>query len=430
MSSKSAKSSAIHPLTNQRPRQASKSVRLLLLMLSGAALGAGGAQAYTAPSTNQVVVLGNHFLKDGVPWVSKGFNFQGLLCPDQNLTTCESGMITSAQIMDAQGVNEFTAAQSWGADTARFLVSQAALDPDSAYYQSWYLPYITGWIRTARSMGFVVVISMQWEPGSLETGWQQQLSYPSHPTSNAKTEYSSTVRAWQQVAPLFATDNGVMFEAFNEVGTTYSSTVSWAKAWSTWATNFQYVIQEIRSVGANNVILLQGLQTGHTFQNMPSPNGLIDPSNPTDPQFAYTVHPYEIVSTNKYTVASLTPTDFATNFGTLSLTAPVMISEVSGTWANACEDGGPGVPATQAYMNGSQGIMNYAKSMGIGISGAWGFDSYGTMVANLTGTTSTWVPLDFSTFNGCYGVDSPVNAAGPGYDFQQYYLTGVIPTVK
>ena len=32
---------------------------------------------YHAPANNQVTVRGNQFLKDGVPWISKGFTFSG-----------------------------------------------------------------------------------------------------------------------------------------------------------------------------------------------------------------------------------------------------------------------------------------------------------------------------------------------------------------
>ena len=88
------------------------------------------------PSNNQITVQGDHFLKDGVAWLSEGCTSAGMLCPDQTLTTFQSGMIAVSQITTAQFGNEMAASQSWGADTARFLVSQAALGPDSAYHRS------------------------------------------------------------------------------------------------------------------------------------------------------------------------------------------------------------------------------------------------------------------------------------------------------
>jgi len=81
-------------------------------------------------------------------------------------------------------------------------------------------------------------------------------------------------------------------------------------------------------------------------------------------------------------------------------------------------------------MNGPGGLMNYAKTNKIGFGGTWAFDMYGTVVQNISPTLTTWVPIDFSQWKGCYGVESGVKVAAAGYDFQQYYMTGTIPTTN
>ena len=116
-------------------------------------------------------------------------------------------------------------------------MSQAALDPGPPggppfiYYQPWYLPYVTQVISQARSAGLVVIVAMQWEPGSQEVcsvqtptctppGWSNQDNIPF--AGNTANNQSSTFRAWQVLAPLFANDNGVIYEALNEPGSSAS----------------------------------------------------------------------------------------------------------------------------------------------------------------------------------------------------------------
>ena len=420
---------------------------LLLLLLTSA----NAANASVCTSSCNISVKGNQFLITNggatTNWISKGLTFGGLVCADQTRVDCSSSDKTiAADLIALQGDNEIAAAMSWGADTIRFQVNQAALDPQSAYNQPWYLPYIVGWIRYARSQNLVVLVSMQWESSSLEVcpiangpsckvpGWVAQSGSP---TSSTKGSFgqskviSSTAGAWMALAPYFAGDKGVVFEAFNEPGIEYSPKMSWAAAWASWQSDHQAVINAIRSVGANNVIILDGLQSARTFQYMPIPNGIVDPANPSNPQIGYAAHPYEndFTSSDAYLVSMLGYSDFTANFGYLrSLGYPIMITEVSATAGVSCYDGTiPGVPAAPTYMNGPGGIMNYAKTNGIGISGAWAFDDNPSLVANLSPSSTTWPALDFSLFNGCGPGSLP---AGPGYDFQQYFLYGIIPTQK
>ena len=126
--------------------------------------------------------------------------------------------------------------------------------------------------------------------------------------------------------------------------------------------------------------------------------------------------------------------DFYANFGYLqSVNLPVMISEVSADNSTACYDSNQtNVPSPPAYMNGPGGLINNAKANGIG-SNAWALDwpnvlvPEAALIADQSSTTPTWPTLDFSLWgpNGC-GVKAP--PIGPGYDFQQYFLFGVVPT--
>ena len=128
--------------------------------------------------------------------------------------------------------------------------------------------------------------------------------------------------------------------------------------------------------------------------------------------------------------------DFYANFGYMKLAnlLPMMISEVSATATVACynANAATNAPASPAYMNGgtatagTAGLLNYLKNNGIGVVG-WAMDYPNSLVPNPAlaadeiSATPTSPRLDYSNWDGCYGAP-----AGPGLDFQQYFLFGVV----
>ena len=113
---------------------------------------------------------------------------------------------------------------------------------------------------------------------------------------------------------MFAGDNGVMFELYNEPGT-----AEHARNWLTWlnggqviagsvtcqAVGMQTLVNDIRADGADNVIVLPGMNTETTLAGVPK---VTDPASPDDPQFAYGVH---------YPLLTAPPTTWDAAFGNL-----------------------------------------------------------------------------------------------------------------
>jgi len=107
-----------------------------VLLLTATLLG--GTPAAAADPVPGLSVSGNLLLRDGVPFLPRGFNMIGLLTP----AWCDRPVGIAAR--DRFGPEELAAAAAWSANTLRFQVSERGLaDPD--------VPRPTGRITSPRS---------------------------------------------------------------------------------------------------------------------------------------------------------------------------------------------------------------------------------------------------------------------------------------
>ena len=86
----------------------------------------------------------------------------------------------------------------------------------------------------------------------------------------------------------------------------------------------QTLVNDIRADGADNVIILPGLNTERTLAGVPKVN---DPTSPEDPQFAYGVH---------YPLMTAPPTTWDAAFGNLAATKPVILTEWNANSTTNC----------------------------------------------------------------------------------------------
>ena len=168
----------------------------VVLLLAGSLLGVPAATA--ADPVPGLSVSGNLLLRDGEPFLPRGFNMIGLLTP----AWCDRAVGIAAR--DHFGPEELAAAASWSADTLRFQVSQRGLaDPDVPEVdRAAYLASVVERVAVARAAGFVVIVSMQdqfYGCGDV------------HPLPSA-----ATVDAWSALVPELMADPDVAFELFNE----------------------------------------------------------------------------------------------------------------------------------------------------------------------------------------------------------------------
>jgi cellulase (glycosyl hydrolase family 5) len=336
-------------------------------------LSLAAATSAAAAGPPAITVSGSHLLEDGRPWIPRGVQIVGLVAPDTQL----AGKYVAAHAH--YSANELALAQADGADVIRFQVSQFGLDPLGSYFSPAYVDEVANAVQTARGLGLAVIVSLQAEP-------------PSGITNRCPLPDSQTERVWQELAPMFAGDPGVMLELYNEPDLPPT-----AADWAAWlnggpvsppsgvgciAVGMQQLVDVVRAAGASNVIIVPGLVHETTLLGMPP---LTDPASPSSPQLAYGIH-YPLLTGG-------TPVWDAT-FGRLAALAPVIVTE----WdANSTTNCVPNAP-TQSSL-----LLDYLAVKQIGVVG-FAFDLPGTIISDY----STWAPTSYASF-AC-----GVPGSGPG----------------
>lgn len=302
----------------------------IFLMFVGSLCACGGKSSSVstntpAPSgTSQAVgVSGAQMTLDGTPWLSRGVVLQGFIRPLSALQADAASDPEAARLLNARvnyGPAELAAIQKFHADTIRFQISQPALDPNSQLYDANYLNDVVSAIQTARQDGFVVMIMMQDESITGDSG--------EAPLPTAETQAD-----WDELTSAFGSDRGVVFELYNEPSLLASSA-----NWQLWkdgglvagqtepSIGMQALIDHIREKGAENVFVLDGLavevqesntsvrEAAMTLQGVPA---LTDPLK----RLVYAVHPYQHGLTDE--------SQWDNDFGIPSENIPVWVDEWS-----------------------------------------------------------------------------------------------------
>ncbi len=311
------------------------------------------------PPSPAISVEGSRLLRNGAPWTPRGVQIVGLVAPDNALR----GKYVAAHAQFGPG--ELGAAVADHADLVRFQVSEFGLDPQGPLYSPAYVQEVVGAVQEARSLGLAVIVSLQAQPPA---GEPERCGLPD----------AGAERAWNNIAPMFAGDRGVMFELYNEPGVaaTPAGWIQWRSGGlviypggSCLAIGMQALISDIRTRAPDNVLIVPGLAAE---QSLAGRYPLTDPAHRRDPQLAYGVH---------YPTLSRGSTAWDQMFGNASASVPVIVTEFNGNSTTNC------VPNTPAV---AQLLMNYLVSKQIGIVG-FAFDLPGTIVQDSSYTPSTFV---------------------------------------
>lgn len=236
----------------------------ILLVLSHLAVSQALSHA------GDVRVVRAHLIRDGQPWTPHGFHQIAFAVAPGGLHAVPPFFNVASENYSPQ---EYTEMKEHGADSVRIQVAQNGIDPDGMHYVPEFRTRVVSAVREARSAG-LVVISIQNEE---QTGQLQK---------DAELPSDATKRVWDIFAPIFKEDRGVMYEVFNEPrirpmppqGPT-------SEQWRRWAAAMNRMIQVVRSYGADNVVVADGLQRAETLHGAPP---LDDPLR----QVIYASHPY------------------------------------------------------------------------------------------------------------------------------------------
>jgi len=344
---------------------------------------------HTAGPTH-VSVSGADLLLNGKKWVPHGVQFLGLLSPTATPTACAGNTGPAYAHLGQAGLD---AAATWDADVVRYQVSQYALNPTNVNagptgYSAAYVARVQQTVAMARQSGFVVIVSMQHEVCSGD------------PYDHAMPT-ADTKRAWDTVAPFWASDDGVMLELFNEPELTAKKA-----NWTIWqsggasikidiagdttaetAIGHQDLINEVRSLGSKNVLIVDGMHFAKELDGMPQ---LTDPMS----ALVFAAHPF-------FGSAAAPDSDsnnWPTFFGNAAATVPVLVTAWN-TNNGSCE---------LYYPSLSKTLLSYLSGKQIGLV-AVDFDVLTTIVSDFNGT-----PNYFDGGWTCGGGGKTPTGEGPG----------------
>lgn len=282
----------------------------------------------TFAAEDTIGISGNHFTRNGVTWAAKGVTIVGRVAPRPLL----KGDYAAAH--DMFNASLLRSIRSFGADTIRFQVSEASLDPQSETYDANYKDEILSAVTMSRGLGFVVIISMQWHGPA---GGKGDPGLPS----------ARTQRAWSAIAPTYANMKNVIFEVFNEPRPKSDT----AQNWTRWKLAMQDIVNTIRQ-SSGNILLLDGLRSAHFLTAVPDIN---DPLH----KIGYAVHPY-------FEDYNRTLSQWQDNWGSFATTHPVMVTEFNAA-SNRSSQCFTELPAR------TKQLLAYLKGKQMGMT-LWAFD--------------------------------------------------------
>lgn len=326
-------------------------------------------------------VKGNKILEsNGRQYVPYGFVLWCLSAP--TLSSCDSGP-------DSDSKKIVAAATFWHANTVRLQVAwQHLFIGNSASVNQSFVQMLDSEVSLANSYHMVVIITLQTEryKGSLM------------PDDNA-------LRFWTFMAKHFKKNPLVFFDLFNEPRLTGTPSEVW-KIWQGGGTvstptgletyvGMQQLVDAIRSEGAQNIVVAEGIEKDHLLAGLPALKGL---------NLAYGTEP-SLRTRGK--TKDATPDQWQENWGLLSARYPIMMEAfIDYPQSTACNPYSPTlVPQLLAYLESHHlGLLYFTMEPGLAIVGN-----------NLTKPTSFSGP----TFD-CAAL-LRTNTQGPGQDILKWF---------
>jgi hypothetical protein len=208
----------------------------------------------------------------------------------------------SAGIMLAQ--SDYMLMASWNANVVRIALDQDFWLSDSPGYNAGYAALVDTQLQWAEAAKLDVILDLHWsDKGDYTVTPAQQRMADAH----SKT-------FWSQVAARYQGDGHVLFELYNE-----PHDVSWdvwlnggASGDGFTVVGMQELYDTVRGTGAENLVLIGGLQFAYDLSGVPS----------------YRVKGQNIVwATHPYNQTGKQPNNWPSGFGFLAATDPVMATE-------------------------------------------------------------------------------------------------------
>jgi aryl-phospho-beta-D-glucosidase BglC (GH1 family) len=169
-----------------------------------------------------------------------------------------------------------TAMKSWGVNAVRVPLNEACWNAesyvDSAYAGANYQAAIEAYVNLLNANGMVAILDLHWTDG-LYTGPSAGCSSAEATCQKPMPDTAESVPFWSSVAAAFKGNDAVIFDLFNEPYPERADSSNETEGWQCWlnggsdcvgisysVAGMQTLVNAVRSAGANNVIMLGGLE--------------------------------------------------------------------------------------------------------------------------------------------------------------------------
>jgi endoglucanase len=307
-----------------------------LLCLAGLVVGAavlgGTSFAQTPTAAPQLQVKGNKLVNaTGTQVVLNGVDRSGL----------EYACLLSNEIFDGPSDQaSITAMKTWGITAVRLPLNEACWNGESyvnpAYAGANYRSAVEAYVSLLNANDIVVILDLHWSDG-LYTGDSSLCSSAEALCQKPMPDLAESVPFWSSVATAFKGNDAVIFDLFNEPAPNYALSSETA-AWQCWhnggsactpgisypVAGMQTLVNTVRATGANNVIMLGGLDYSNDLTQWLA----YEPTDP-DHDLAASWHAYA-------TSPCATQSCWVSQISPVIAKVPVIVGEVGET---DCADG-------------------------------------------------------------------------------------------
>jgi hypothetical protein len=169
-----------------------------------------------------------------------------------------------------------TAMKNWGVNAVRVPLNEACWNAesyvDSAYAGANYQSAIEAYVNLLNQNGMVAILDLHWTDG-LYTGNSAGCSSAEATCQKPMPDTAESVPFWSSVASAFKGNDAVIFDLFNEPYPERADNDNETEGWQCWlnggsdcvgisysVAGMQTLVNAVRSTGANNVIMLGGLE--------------------------------------------------------------------------------------------------------------------------------------------------------------------------
>jgi endoglucanase len=248
---------------------AAGAIAVSLVAVAGGASALHGDSLADAPL--QLHVSGNELVSGtGHAVVLRGVNRSG----------AEYSCVGGKGIWDGpMGPASVAAMKSWHINAVRIPLNEACWNGASyvqpAYAGRNYRDAVRTYVRLLNSNGIVAVLDLHWSEGRY-TGKFSACGTAEARCQKPMPDRAQAIPFWKSVAATFASDDAVIFDLFNEPFPEAVGNENETTAWQCWrnggnacagisypVAGMQTLVNAVRSTGANNVIMLSGINFGN-----------------------------------------------------------------------------------------------------------------------------------------------------------------------